>query len=231
MYSNNCDSVSIVQQRKIKPTRRSVSGVYCFRGMASIQYESTLERDLIIREEFSADVLDIIPQPVEIPFKAKNGQSYTYTPDFLIYHRLNDTFYQDYPKPLLIEVKPSSEWRKHWRKWLPKWKAAWRYAKEQGWIFHIMDEHRIRDNAFNNIQFLDRYKRMTFDQEDTQWVLNTCKEMGIVSIDYLLTRHFMGIYKAQGLAHIWHLVATRQLDCDIDRALSNMTEVWVPEYD
>lgn len=81
------------QSRKIGPTRRSVSGIYNFRREMSIPFESTLERDFLIRKEFCLTVLDIIPQPCQIPFQGRDGRSHTYTPDFLIYYRLGNVTY------------------------------------------------------------------------------------------------------------------------------------------
>ncbi len=218
----------ISQTRKIGPTRRSVSGVYVFRGETQIEYESTLERDFLIRREFSLSVLDIVAQPCQIPFRSATGRLYHYTPDFLVYYRLTDHKYSDYPKPMLVEVKPEAEWRQHWREWLAKWKASYRYAQEQGWSFHIHDETRIRDQAFNNIKFLERYKMMAFSEEESAWIIKTIGELGTAPLHYLLARHFMGIYRPQGVAHIWHLLALRRLDCDITRPLTENTELWVP---
>jgi hypothetical protein len=48
MDANSCDTALPRQTRKIKPTRRSVSGVYPFRGETAIPIESTLERDFLI---------------------------------------------------------------------------------------------------------------------------------------------------------------------------------------
>jgi len=231
MTTNRCDCVVPSQTRKIKPTRRSVSGLYAFRDEKQIAYESTLERDFLIRKEYSLCVLDIIPQPCKIPFVGHNGQSYSYTPDFLVYYRLGDMVYPEYPKPVLVEVKPKGQWKKHWRKWLPKWKAAYRHAKEQDWVFHIHDESRIRDQAFKNIRFLERYKRMKFSDTESQSVVESVQHMGAASFSYLLSRHFMGIYKAEGISHLWYLLATRQLDCDITKPLNEFTEFWVPSYE
>jgi len=228
MNTNSCDYILPQHQRKIKPTRRSVSGIYPFRGERPIQFESTLERDFLIRSEFPLNILDVISQPIQVPFTASNGKDYLYTPDFLVYFRLGNDDYCNYPKPLLIEVKPEKEWRKHWRKWLPKWKAAWRYAQDQGWEFHIHDESRIRDVVLKNIRFLDLYKRMQFPAEESKLVIDSIKQMGGSPFHYVLARHFMGIYEATGISHIWHLLATRQLDCDITRPLNNSTELWVP---
>jgi len=202
--------------------------VYAFRGETSIQFESTLERDFLIRNEFSSAVLAVISQPVQIPFVGVNGRSYTYTPDYLVYYRLGNRHYDDYPKPLLVEVKPEKEWRKSWREWLPKWKSAYRHAKEQGWAFHIHDESRIRDQALENIRFLERYKRMQFPVEESRWVVENVRQMGSAPLHYILARHFMGMYRAEGIAHVWHLLSIRQLDCDISQPLNDATEFWVP---
>lgn len=216
--------------RKIKPTRRSVSGSYAFRGETAIQFESTLERDFLIRHEFNIQILDIIPQPIQIPF-AKNGRTYTYTPDFLVYYRLGNASYENYPKPRLIEVKPRVEIQKNWNEWKDKFRATHRYANEQGWHFSVHDESRIRDQAFTNIRFLERYKRMQFPIEESKAVIETVRQMGLVPFHYLISRHFIGLYKAEGIAHVWHLLATRQLNCDINIPLSNFTELWIPSYE
>jgi len=232
MTRNSCDDPQILKPvRKIGTTRRSVSGYYMFRGESAIQFESTLERDFIIRKEFSRSVQEIISQPAEIPFKSPSGRQHTYTPDFLVYYRLGSQDYLNYPVPLLVEVKPRAQWRSNWRKWLPKWKAAHRYAKEQGWMFQVQDESRIRDTAFENIRFLERYKRMSFPEEDSAAVLDTLMSMGSAPVHYVLSRHFMGLYKAEGIANIWHLLASRRIECDISKPLTDTTTLWVPTYE
>lgn len=216
------------QTRKIGPTRRSVSGYFSFRGNAPVPFESTLERDFLAKMDFNLEVLDVIAQPVQIPFTARTGLQYTYTPDYLVYYRLGDHTPSNYPKPLLVEVKPESEWRANWKVWLPKWKSAYRHAKENGWEFHIYDESRIRDQELTNIQFLARYQRSEFPEEESIVILQTIHEMGAATMDYLLAKHFMGHYRLQGIAHIWHLLSTRRIECDMHQPLNDVTEFWVP---
>jgi len=226
---NSCDKVESPRQiRKIGPTRRSVSGVFSFRGEDGIPFESTLERDFLVRKEFSPVVLKVIPQPVRIPFTALNGGSYTYTPDFLVYYRAGDYPWSDCGlKPLLVEVKPRSDLRDKWLEMKPKFRAALRYAHEQGWDFRIHDETRIRDQVFQNILFLKRYKRMQFAAEDTQWLLDTLSEIGQAPFEHLVGRHFRGLTDtAVGISHIWHLLATGLLDCDMTCPLANNTVLW-----
>lgn len=214
------------QTRKIRPTRRSVSGIYAFRGNTSIPYESTLERDFLIRAEFFRPVLNVIPQPVQIPFQGKNGQRYTYTPDFLVQFRPRANGTDQEHKPLLIEVKPASAWRAHWRDWSPKWKAARRYAIDQGWIFRIADESRIRDQVLANINYLNRYKRMSFPDDQRLALIDRVRRSRTTMVGDLASDEQSG-----GMTHIWHLVAMRHLECQMEAPLSEQTALWIPSHD
>ncbi|MNJ51518.1 hypothetical protein D3C77_468260 [compost metagenome] len=69
---------------------------------------------------------------------------------------------------------------------------------------------------------------MSFDREDIDLVTNTLREMEIAPVHYLLARHFNGIYRQTGISLLWHLVATRQVDCDIREPLDQYLELWVP---
>lgn len=226
---NKCDCLGSEppkQMRRIGPTRRSVSGIYAFRGKTAIPFESTLERDFLIRMEFDLRVVDIIPQPVQIPFIA-NGQRYTYTPDYLVYFRQGTAP----TEALLAEVKPRSELREYWQSWKSKFRTALRYAKGRGWQFHIYDESRIRDQALANIRFLDVYKRMHLPPEMSVQIVEAFRKMGYASPGSIQVRHIAGASGREGIAHIWHLLATRRLDCNIDHTLNESTELWIPIYE
>lgn len=231
MYRNKSDVVKNGVVRKLKPTRRSVSGFYPLRNGSMIGFESMLERDFIARTDFSLHVVDIIPQPVSVPFVDSLGRQNSYTPDFLVFYSLKNRLSGQYLKPALIEVKERSEWTTNWRQSMSKWKAAYRYAKEQGYAFQIKDETRIRDSAFENIQFLRRYQRMTFDDSIEEVVLTDVFNRGFTTFDYLVNRHFIGQSKSWGVSLIWSLLAKRKLDCNIALPLNYQTELWVPDYE
>jgi hypothetical protein len=180
-----------------------------------------LERDFLRRMDFRKDVLHVVSQPVVLDFVAWNGRGYTYTPDYLVRFHSHTR-----RRPILIEVKPEENWRKHWREYLPKWKAAWRYAQQQGWEFHIYDESRIRGQSLKNIQFLERYRYADYGQVDLDAIVSTVALKGFASIEYLTALHFQG-QEALGQSHVFHLVATRQLDCDISGVLNSSLEVVV----
>lgn len=210
------------QIRKIRPTRRSVSGLYVFRGTTQIAYESTLERDFIVLMEHSIKVDDIISQPCRLSFHGENDQIYPYTPDFLVYYR-------DGSKPMLVEVKPGEEWRKHWRKWSVKWKIARRYAREQGWTFRIYDEGRIRNQTLVNINFLQRYDRTMVSEDHVLPIIESVKHAGRISVGRLLEQSSESVLMMRPL--IWHLVAVRRMECDMAEPLGDHTIIWITQYE
>ena len=112
-----------------------------------------------------------------------------------------------------------------------KRKAAHRYANERGWRFRVHDENRIRDQALANIQWLERYRRMNVGQWDIERILAYLEGVGQTTFISLLDEHFGGIYRSEGVAYLWHLLATRRLDCDISLPLGNETELWVADHD
>lgn len=226
MSGNSCNQIQ--QVRRIKPTRRSVSGVMPFRGVGGVPFESLLERDFLKRMRFSHRVFSVVAQPCLIDFIDPSGRTQIYTPDYLVYFHQGDAIASQFIRPMLVEVKPAFEWRKNWRAWMGKWKAARRYAREQGWTFAIYDESRIRGLPLDNIVFLERFERMFFDQEDVDMVLRTVRDMEVAPVHYLLARHFRGHYRGKGVSLLWHLIATRQLECDIIEPLDEYLELWVP---
>lgn len=209
------------QMRKIKPTRMSVSGRIPYKGR-SLPYESTLERDLIIVHAFREDVEDIVAQPITIPF-VKNGVTYKYTPDFFI------KFAENAGKPnMIIEVKPHDLWQAHWRDWSDKWKAMQRYCKSNDYIFRIYDESRIKNTALDNINLLMKFKNSAIEEEDKEAVLEQVRLMGTTTIDYLLTRFYIGSFlRNHGLRVIYHLLATKRLKFNLFLEINDLTEVWV----
>lgn len=219
------------QIRKIKSTRLSVSGIYVFQGHTPIQFESTLERDFLTRFEFEPNILDITSQPCSIPFKHPNGRTYNYTPDFLVYYKLGNESYEEYPKPILVEVKPKKILMENWRKWSNKYKAAISYAKQEGLTFRLYDESRIHNQMFKNTKFLQRYERMYFCSQETNSILDSVRNMGHTNISYLLAKHFSVKTKAEGLSLIWHLISIKMLSCDMNQVFNQLTTVWISNPD
>lgn len=212
------------QVRKIKPTRRSVSGYIPYQGQP-LAYESTLERDFLIYHTFRQDVIDIVPQPISIPFQ-KNGRTYSYTPDYFIQFKASG-FSHTSPS-LIVEVKPESEWRENWRDWSDKWKAAMRYAKSKGFRFAIYDESRIRHDALDNINFLNAFYHLAVDKGEINIILKEIEMRGHTTVEVLLEKFFKGaILRNQGKRILWYMMVHRLVGFDIWSDIKNeKMEVW-----
>lgn len=208
------------QVRKIKPTRRSISGNVSFKG-TPIAFESSLERDFIIYHSFKNDVIDIVPQPIAIPFK-KNGRNYEYTPDFFV------QMAPDTGKSLIVEVKPKKEWQENWRDWSDKWKATIVFCREQDFKFAIYDEDRIHHLALDNINFLMRYKNTSVVPEELRAILKDIEQRGCTTVEYILERYFKShLYRQQGKHLIWYLMANKMIGFNIWSDIrSEELEIW-----
>ena len=209
--------------RKPKPVYGSVSGYYAFIGEDTIWFESTLERDLLQKLEFNANVMQVVSQPVEIPYLTNLGNPSTYTPDFLV------QFYETkcHQPPLLIEVKPIQKLKKDWTILKPKLKAGLEYAHDQGWNFKIYDEKRIRDQLLANIQFLKRYKNADFPKDDTIRILEKLEEFEVNCVNGLASSLYKSDQKVlQMIAHIWFLVEKKFICCDLTQPLKPTTVIW-----
>ena len=111
--------------------------------------------------------------------------------------------------------------------WAVKWRAAIRVAKERGWTFHVHDESRIRDGVLRNIQSLQRYTRTRPQEHEIQRIMETIRAAGTATAHHLVGRCPAGDEPGSTLAQLWHLVASRRLDCDMSRPLDLDTELWV----
>jgi len=214
------------KNRKIGYTYNSVSGRFSFRGEKTIEFESTLERDLLTSLEFDENVSEVIEQPVTIKYKNSNGRNVSYTPDFLVhYKKTNDSL----AKPsLLIEVKPNFILKKKWSIFKPKFKIGIKYAKQEKYIFKIYDESRLHTQYFDNITFLCRYKKFNYSEDEKNKILKHLNIVGSTQIDHLIlkvspTKQMQDI----SLIHIRNLLSLKVLSCDMDKILNDKSVIWV----
>lgn len=228
LYVNSCDYVETIRSvRAIPRSHRSITGHFSSRLGESIEFESTLERDFLVKHDFDLSVQRIVSQPCRVPYVQANGRQGSYTPDFLVIYRQQPQAVAR-PVAMLVEVKPREDWRKHWRKWSLKWMAARRYALQRGWTFRIMDEGRIRDEQLSNINFLHRYRRTAVPAELCERVVRGLVAHGPSTVELVLSQHLTGRAESDALALVWHLVASRRLDVDVSLPLNKNTVLVVP---
>ena len=218
-----------VPVRKAQTVYGSISGNYSFRGEKTIWFESTLERDFLFKQEYNLNVIDVVSQPISIPYITDLGNESTYTPDFLV--QFSSTNFDDldlFPAPLLIEIKPRKKLIDDWAKLKPKFKAAHSFALEKGWKFKIIDESRLYDQYWENINFLKRFRRSYVDVCDQQVLVETLEKLGHSTVNQLpayLFKDEKNILKA--IHQIWTLVAKKEIGCDLYLPFTTETVIWV----
>ena len=215
--------------RKAQTVYGSISGNYSFRGEKTIWFESTLERDFLFKQEYNSNVIDVVEQPISIPYVTELGNESIYTPDYLV--QFSSAIYDDldsFPAPLLIEIKPRQKLKEDWGKLRPKFKAAYTLASEKGWKFKIIDESRLYDQYWENINFLKRFRRSHIDEVDQQVLIGTLEKLGHSTVNQLpayLFKDQKNVLKA--IHQIWALVSKKQIVCDLYSPLTAETIIWV----
>lgn len=215
------------KRRKIGYTYSSVSGSYSFRKTKSIEFESTLERDLLISLAYDSNVDDVIEQPVTIEYVNHNGRDASYTPDFLVHYVAgNDGKITQRSK--LIEVKPSAILKKDWGDLKQKFKIGAAYAKDNECVFKIYDESRIHTQRFKNIRFLERYRSLKINEEVLKHDVNQGMLISEVTVGSLASYlDAINGEDANSSALIWHLVYIKYIQCDLSSKLSSETKIWL----
>lgn len=207
----------------------SISGNYSFRHGKTIWFESTLERDFILKQEFDTNVIDIVSQPVEIPYVTELGNNATYTPDFLVqFIGADGTNTKLCSVPILVEIKPRKKLQDDWHKLKCKFKAANKFAVSMGWKFKIFDENRVRDQYWKNLMFLRRFRKSFLADDEQQLLLAILDQEGVVEIKNL----FLYLNKEQDefqkiFTSILILLAKRILDCNFSSQINGNTKVWL----
>jgi len=207
--------------RKIKPTRRSVSGYFSFRGKEPIPYESTLERDFVMRMDYNRFVEHVVSQPTRLFYIDANGIERRYTPDYLVY------FTNPMRKPLLVEVKEKQELESDFHKLRYKFSAAFAFAKQNGWTFKIYDERRIRDSILENLQMLRSFASRKVNADIVDEVKTELASMHLPISVQRFTQGFNSERGASGIRNndIWRLALDHILELKLSEPLSEETEI------
>jgi len=205
--------------RKIPTNRRSSRGYYAFRGQESIPHESTVERDFVMLMEFDKKVDKIVSQPIELSYVDLNGRRQRYTPDYLVY------FKNAASKPLLVEVKERIEIHKDFEKLKPKFVAGIRAARENGWIFKIADDTRIRGLFLDNIRKLKNFSAHGITPETRSQLLTLVRSSSTpVSVKGLLSAFSSNRNEYLALLNkIWLLALQHDIELDLTKPLSEKT--------
>lgn len=212
--------------RKIPKNYLSVTGVFSsVKNGRSLGYESLLERDLMILLEFDDTVERFEEQPVKVPVVVNGKKVKPYTPDILIhYYPLSSS---GIPRPVLAEVKDTSDLKKNKIKYAPKFEAASLYAEELGWDWRKFTEKDIRTDYLENLKFLREYHSAEPDVTLLNQILSYLKSARrLITLESLLSDLCpTDERKLHIVPAIWHLIATKRIVANLKKPLDMKTKL------
>lgn len=203
--------------RKIPKNYRNVTGVAAqSKAIGEAQFESPLERDFIALLEFSPEVARYEVQPVKIEWRDAEGRLRYYRPDVRV------EFCDELKRPpWLYEVKCREDLCAHWDELRPKFRQGIRYARKQGWVFHLVSDVEIRTPYLVNARFLLGYRNREIPKALIEAVRHASEGLGEMSVEQILhTLSDDPWRQAEYLPAIWYLIANGHLHADLQQALT-----------
>lgn len=220
---------------KIEPPKNSVRripiNVRSLTGAVNGQeFESSLERDLLLLAHWDNEVEWYQSQPVKIEYFDSLGKPRSYTPDLLISYKTNPQ--HDHPseirKPLLCEVKYRKDFVEQWKVLKPKFRAARAYAKANGYEFRVFTEREIRTEYLKNIQFLWSYRNAPFHQEHLETLVDALATMmESTPIKLLESCYSNKTLRGEAQWTLWCMIARGWIRCDLQKPLTMQTRIWI----
>lgn len=203
--------------RKIPKNYRNVTGIAAqSKAIGEAQFESPLERDFLALLEFSPEVARYEVQPVRIEWKDAQGKLRYYRPDVRV------EFCDELKRPpWLYEVKCREDLRAHWDELRPKFRQGIRYARKQGWVFHLVSDVEIRTPYLANARFLLGYRSREIPEALIDAVMHASAALREASVEQVL--HSLSDdpwQQAESLPAIWYLIANGHLHADLQQALT-----------
>lgn len=200
--------------RKIPKNYRSVTGFFqSYKNGRAIAYESLLERDFFLLQEFDSNVSSYEEQPFTIQY-ARGKNTYNYTPDCLLH-------FNNGSPTCVIEVKFTDEIHSDKTFYEEKFNSVEEYLSQNDMDFKLVTELDIRSAYLENAKFLYRYAFLK-DEVHLDTILKTLTQYSSLSVTQLLSHIDTNPYRQlELLSVVWFAVFRGFVKVDMDIPLSN----------
>lgn len=207
--------------RKIPKNYRFLTGVFTgTKNIGKASFESPLERDLQILLEFDPDVLEYEAQPIQIPRTDGKGRARFFTPDVRIVYR-PEAASPWRGKTLIVEVKCREDLKEGKNFILEKMRAGIAWCRQNGAIFKVFTESRIRSPLLENARFLLPFRRMKPEEGEPDRLLDTLHRNGPSVVSRLLDSLSLDPEERSRLLWVlWYLVSVGRIGTDLSQPLS-----------
>jgi hypothetical protein len=213
--------------RKIPKNYLGVTGGFASaKNSQMLGFESLLEKEYMLLLEFDENVESFEEQPVNIPVP---GVIRGYTPDVLVRYRA-DPVSGEIRKPLLTDIKHTSDLQKNADKYRNKFAAAEQYSFDLGWEFRVTTESEIRIPRLANIKFLRAYRNVVLAERDCAELLRRTNVSGGFTSSKILLDDIATSdeERLHWLPVIWNLILTRRLIADLDKPFGDDVSLHLP---
>lgn len=229
--------------RQIRANHRSLTGhIVSIKDRRPHAFESSLERDLLLRLDFDPGVRSFETQPVQIEYEGERGKTRHYTPDALAHFYSSEKLTGrahfraespsepgKSPKPRLYEVKYADELRKRADELEPKLEAARAFAQRQGWDFAVVTEENLRTPYLENVKLLRKLKDTPIENPRMRQAMDLMRERGRSQPEELSRAMCKDPWdRAVAIRLIWHLIARDWLEADLNQTLTMSSLIWMP---
>ncbi len=199
--------------RRVRSIGQNLHGVITNKVGRSVQFESWLERSLILRLDRDPEVLDYQSQPEQYCFTDENGKQRRYTPDFKVW-RQNGTIEIHEVTLTKRQMQPNIRRREQ---------AASKICRERGWQY-IVHTERVLPNGSElaNLLALVGYRPTIYANQgviQATYEYLTCEQT--VAFDRLVKQlgQKLKLSKAEVTGTLCYLLWHGELQTDLDRLL------------
>lgn len=213
--------------RKIPKNYLGVTGSFASaKNSQMLGFESLLEKEYMLLLEFDENVESFEEQPVNIPVP---GVIRGYTPDVLVRYRA-DSVSGEIRKPLLTDIKHTSDLQKNADQYRNKFAAAEQYSFDLGWEFRVTTESEIRIPRLANIKFLRAYRNVVLAERDCAELIQRTNDLGGFTSSKILLDEIATSdeERLHWLPVIWNLILTRRLIADLDKPFGDDVPLHLP---
>jgi hypothetical protein len=199
--------------RRVRSNGQNLRGIITNKAGRPVQFESWLERALILRLDRDPDVLDFQSQPERFIFTDEQGKPHSYTPDFKVWRRHGQ-----------IEIHEVTISRRRMRPDLQRREAAARQiCSERGWSYVVHTEQTLpQPGEFANLLALAGYRPTIYANERvTRTVVELLRTNRNRTLDRLVSQveQILDLPEQQITGTICHLLWSGRLQTDLEQLL------------
>jgi hypothetical protein len=199
--------------RLVHSNGQSIRGVLTNKAGRTVQFESWLERALLLRLERDRTVTDYGSQPEVLHFRDGDGQEHTYVPDFIVWYCNG-----------IVEIHEVSTARHQARAQAQQRMAAGRrICESRGWSYLVHDEKSLPSGSeLANLLALAAYRPTVFAHATvTHMALEQLNGQGRLTLERLVATigQASQLPRSVVLAGVCHLIwhATGRVTTDLNQ--------------